>query len=174
MIEVKTRAQTISTDALVAMALFLGVVIFFFIVGDKGSDDRKIEKLETEASKLVAAVSGQRNATSSLIAGAKIDVATLEKLAALDYNKLRDAVGVDADFCIHFEDKGGNLIEIMPGFAGLGSYNVRIGNTICGKSLNEGEIIICEEAENTGECDRLGEFGMSEKLCCAATRKCCA
>ena len=126
------KAQTVSTDAFIAIALFIIIMIFFFAVSGDRTSEIKVKDLESESSKLASAVSGVRNQTSSFVVGTKIVTERLEELSKLSYSELKNYLGIEADFCIHFEDEFGNVINITGNKTGLGSAFIVIGGVNCG------------------------------------------
>ena len=169
-----SKGQTVSTDVLIAIALFLIVITFFFSVGLDVTEERKVRELGTQNSNLLNSLSGTKNATGSLIQGSKIDEQTLNELSGLKYDDLKDALGVAHDFCIYFEDNEGNLVTITKRITGLGSGLVSVGNDFCGAELNAAEIIICEEAEIAVQCSRVDELGITQQECCTFAGACCS
>lgn len=127
-----SKAQTISTDAVIAIALFMIVAIFFFSLTSDSPDNRKVKGLEFEIGKLSLAVSGSRNASSAFIIGSKVDEGRLERLANISYQQLKDEIGINAEFCIHFEDEKGNIINVSGNKTGIGSSFVTVGGIKCG------------------------------------------
>ena len=167
------KAQTTSTDAFVAVALFILVVILFFSVSREGLGQKKAESLNAELTKLVSSLSAKKDVSESLLIGTSVNEQRLQELSSLEYRRLKDALGVDTDFCIYFEDDGGNVIAVNEDVAALGSKFARVGETLCG-GLSAAEKIICEEAENTGKCSEVGDFALTPQQCCAFTGRCCS
>ncbi len=128
----KRNAQTISADALIAIALFMIAIIFFFSLSNDANKGGKTTDLKSESSKLVSALSGEKNSSDSLLVGSKVNERKLSELSELEYNQLKDLLGIDADFCIHFEDDGGNLVNVSGNKIGLGNQLVVVGGTACG------------------------------------------
>ncbi len=128
----KDKAQTISADAMIAMALFMMAIIFFFAMSNEDSGEKQVKNLQSENSKLVQALSGEKNASESFVTGSKVNERKLDELSKLNYASLKDAIGVDADFCIHFEDDSGNVINISGNKTGLGSPLISVGGVACG------------------------------------------
>ncbi len=126
------KAQTISADAMIAVALFMIAIIFFFSISNDDSGEKKVKGLQSENSKLVYALSGEKNASESFVTGSKVNERKLGELAELNYGSLKDAIGIDADFCIHFEDEEGNVINISGSKTGLGSPLITVGGVSCG------------------------------------------
>jgi len=127
-----STGQTVSTDALIGIALFMIVIIFFFTLSSDDSSDRKIENLQSDGSRVATAVSGGSDALPDFVSGSKVDLEKLEEISQLDYKILKDALGVSADFCIHFEDDQGNVINVSGNKTGLGSTSVKVGGVACG------------------------------------------
>ena len=128
----KKKAQTVSTDALVAIALFAIVVIFFVSFGTDAADDRNVRSLQSESTKLVSSVAGAKNASSVFVSGSKVSEGRIKELANLTYSQLKNALGIKADFCIYFEDEKGNVINVTGNRTGLGSSRLEIGGVACG------------------------------------------
>ncbi|MBS3132875.1 hypothetical protein J4470_01955 [Candidatus Woesearchaeota archaeon] len=126
------KAQTISADAFIAIALFMIVLIFFFSFSSDKTSEIKVKDLQSESSKLASAVSVVRNETSSFVEGTKVKVDSLEGASGMTYSQLKDAFGLEADFCIHFEDSEGNIINVTGNRTGLGSGYVTVGGVACG------------------------------------------
>ena len=126
------RAQTVSTDALIAVALFMIIALFFFSVSGVHFGSKKIENLQDDVTDIVSAVSSNRNTTFSFVKGTKIDESVLQAISNISYDDLKDTFGVTSDFCIHFEDDEGNVINISVNKTGLGSGFVTVGGSACG------------------------------------------
>ena len=54
------------------------------------------------------------------------------KLSQMDYNKVKNLLGVKNDFCIYFEDISGNIIIIDGISPGIGSNKILINGEPCG------------------------------------------
>lgn len=128
----KHNAQTISADALIAIALFMIAIIFFFSVSNDAKEGKEAIDLKSESSKLISSFSGSKNNSDTLLVGSKVNERKLGELSNLNYSRLKDAFGVDADFCIHFEDDEGNVINVSGNKTGLGNQLVVVGGTACG------------------------------------------
>ncbi len=127
-----SKAQTVSTDALIAMALFIIVIIFFFSLSTDTAEERKVNSLQFESTKLVSSVTGSRNASSAFVSGTKVSESRIGQLADLNYERLKDVFGVHADFCIYFEDEEGNVINVTGNKTGIGSSHIKVGGVACG------------------------------------------
>ena len=125
------RGQTLSMDAIVAIGLFALIIIFFFSVTTDRAEQQRIGSLESETTRLLAAVSSIGNDTSAFIQGSKVDAYKIALAANLTYAELKTALGITSDFCIHFEDANGNIINISGNVTGLGSSLIKINGTAC-------------------------------------------
>ncbi len=130
--KMKRNAQTISADALISIALFMMAVIFFFAMSDDARQGEEVTDLKSESSKLVSALSGQKNSSDSFVTGSKVNERKLSELSQLNYGGLKDALGIDADFCIHFEDDEGNVVNVSGNKTGLGNSMIVVGGVACG------------------------------------------
>jgi len=57
----------------------------------------------------------------------------LAKISGMSYKELKDSLNIENDFCIYFEDEGGNLVEIKDGFRSVGSDAIVINGRPCGE-----------------------------------------
>ncbi|MBI2136913.1 hypothetical protein HYU12_00130 [Candidatus Woesearchaeota archaeon] len=128
-----SKAQTISADAIIAVALFMVAAILLFSVSTDKTSEKKTASLEAESQKLISAVSGEKDGTEKLIVGAKVNEKQLEYIEKnLDYKQLKDSLGINADFCIYFEDENKNIIDISSLTAGIGNDQINIDGKACG------------------------------------------
>tara|TARA_B100001964_G_scaffold4051_1_gene4407 strand:- start:747 stop:1058 length:312 start_codon:yes stop_codon:yes gene_type:complete len=56
---------------------------------------------------------------------------TEEKVENLDYDEIKNIIGVENDFCIFFEDINGNLVKIDDMDPGIGSDKIYINGKPC-------------------------------------------
>jgi len=123
--QVKNRkSQAWSADVMIAAVVFLlGVIIFFYII-TVSTENKKIEELSREAdtiSNIIVVSEGETADDCSFVVGSRVDEGKLA--ACSNYDQLKTALGARNDFCIHFEDKDGNIIDIDedPVTVGIGS-----------------------------------------------------
>ena len=57
----------------------------------------------------------------------------LAKISGMSYKELKDSLNVENDFCIYFEDGGGNLVEVKDGLRSVGSDAIVIDGRPCGE-----------------------------------------
>ncbi|NOZ80927.1 MAG: hypothetical protein GXP63_04600 [DPANN group archaeon] len=135
----RTRTgQTWSTDLLLAAGLFLlTFAVFYYILGT-GSSDTNLKNLKEESNLLpLKLISGDgENSRVIFIIDNKVDTARLHAFANLSYTDIKNMLGLTSDFCIYFEDKNGNLINISKITGkpnpGIGSSRLNISNMPCG------------------------------------------
>jgi len=138
-VKISKRAQTWSTDTLVAAAIFVLALIIFFYVISLSTEKNIVEELKLEGVKIplkFVSSSEGNNDTLVFIIGNKVDKEKLQQIASMSYYDLKRKLGIKNDFCIYFEDENGNLINIsdivgIP-VAGIGSPNVTISGIQCG------------------------------------------
>ncbi len=126
------KGQTFSTDAVVAVVMFIIAVIMLYYLSGPATKNKQSEKLQSEAEKLPATLSSQQNLTSVFIQGSKVDEQKLREAMNLSYENLKSLLGVESDFCIYLEDENGNIVP-MEGKVGVGS---RLAN-FSGKGCND-------------------------------------
>ncbi len=125
------RAQTWSTDAIIAISLFIGVLIVFFYIAGFLSQNQKIDELTAEGEKIPQGLTFSKNVSGlAFIEGSKIDREKLQSFAGREYEEVRKLLGVKNNFCLHIEDAEGNLVRI-DGKVGLGSEKVLLNGTPC-------------------------------------------
>ena len=102
-------------DVLIAASVFIvGIIIFFYIItysGDKGITDQLTTESELIPESLISASEDDAQATTIVI-GNKVDEERLHILITKPYHQLKSELGIRSDFCIHFEDEKGNIIDL--------------------------------------------------------------
>ena len=63
----------------------------------------------------------------------KVDEDMVHQAAQKGYEQLKSELGIKNDFCIHFEDKDGNIVKIDGLEPGIGSEKVKVGGRPCGQ-----------------------------------------
>lgn len=128
------KGQTWSTDALVAVAMFILAVIMLYYLSGSATTDRRSEKLQSESDKLPATLSSQQNLSSVFIQGSKIDEQKLREAISMSYDNLKSLLGVQSDFCIYLEDGNGNIVP-MEGKVGIGSPLANFSGKACNDTI---------------------------------------
>ena len=134
-----SKGQTISIDVLIAIAVFLIVIAFFLVIGTNLFPETR--NLDLEAEKLASAVSTSTSSSPALIEGAKVSEEAISEFLVKRYEDLKIDLGMQADFCIYFEDDEGNVIFLSNGTGsnlevyGIGSEEISVAGTPC-RTLN--------------------------------------
>ena len=129
------KAQTFSTDAVVAVAMFITAVIMLFYLSGPVAENRQSERLQSEAEKLPKVLGSGQNISAVFIEGSKIDDQKLRKAVNLSYANLKDLLGMDSDFCIYLEDENGNIVP-MEGKVGIGSPLANLSGRSCNETVS--------------------------------------
>lgn len=128
------KAQTFSTDAIVAVAMFIIAVIMLFYLSGPAAENRQSERLQSEAEKLPKVLGSEQNISAVFVEGSKIDDEKLREAVNLSYDNLKDLLGVDSDFCIYLEDENGNIVP-MEGKVGIGSPLANFSGRGCNETI---------------------------------------
>ncbi|MFH1591319.1 MAG: hypothetical protein ABIC95_05330 [archaeon] len=131
------RGQTWASDLMLAIAIFLVAFIIFFYVLNASRDATDIESLKKEGQTLhLRFVRGISDSNISFIIDNTVDTTTLAGVSTMDYQELKNILGVQHDFCVYFEDHQGYLINISAFTGekpiGIGSSDMLIAGEHCG------------------------------------------
>lgn len=117
----KKKTQTLSFDVLVAVGVFIAaVVVILYLVsqpkGTRATLEELTEEGETISSQLIS-TGAEPSSEMAIVVKNRLQKEMLAQLAADaalpgGYEKLKSELGVTGDFCIHFEDEDGNLVDI--------------------------------------------------------------
>ena len=129
------RGQAWSLDLVFGVLIFmLAVGVIYALLMSKDKDTSTPLRIESE-------VIATKLATDPLLAVAtdnQLDAAKLSTMTGVDYETLRNEMGVKNEFCIYLEDDQGNLVYIINGTnkytgIGSGSADLNISGTPCGQ-----------------------------------------
>lgn len=121
------RGQTFSTDALVAVVIFiLAGMLLFYLIGP-AAKNKISDKLQLEAQKLPGILSANQ--------GKKVDETKLAEILLLSYENVKTLVGMDSDFCIYFEDDHGNIVP-AGNKIGIGSPLANFSGKACNATVS--------------------------------------
>lgn len=113
--KVASKSQTWSLDVLIAVSVFVvGIIIFFYIITYTG-DGSLAEDLATESEIIPEKLISPDEANAEdivIIIGNKVDDDRLKTFISKDYDSIKSQLGVRSDFCIHFEDEDGNIVDL--------------------------------------------------------------
>ena len=120
------RAQTVSFDAIIAVAIFLLVVTLFFYITSFAGKNKEFQDISREADVVPSKLSA--NATQlGFVEGNTVNPEKVKEFYSADYSDIKRQLGIAYDFCLHFEDENGSIITI-DGKTGVGSDKA----SVCG------------------------------------------
>lgn len=124
------RSQIWSTDVMIAAGIFVVGLIIFFVIMTTTSRSHKMQELTAEADTLATAVvTTEKNTTNlcTLVFDNVVDKAKISECAS-NYKRAKSALGIKNDFCIHFEDEQGNIINLSSLTGREAEGNIGIGS----------------------------------------------
>ncbi len=130
-----------------AVVLFILAFIGFYAILTSSTQTTKTGQLSNEGS-IVATVtsSAERQTNVSFVQGDRLNTKKFNRFANQNYNETRRQLGIGKDFCIHFEDADGNVINITDKNIGL-TGKTTIGSSRINVTLNEaGTTFKCGDA----------------------------
>lgn len=86
--------------------------------------------LEKDAKMVLSKISDESTAISFLDSNNVVEE-KIENLDKMNYEDIKDIVGIESDFCIYLEDVTGNLIAVGNDKSGIGSNKIHINNKPC-------------------------------------------
>lgn len=125
----RNKAQSWSVDFIIAMTIFIGVLITFYSFSVLNARE-KPKELQQEAA-LVARETRAQKSPIAIIDKEAVNETKITKVLDKDYETIKKELGLKNDFCIHFEDENGNIIEIKQGVTGIGSPSIKVGGVKC-------------------------------------------
>mgnify|MGYP001591023720 CR=1 FL=1 len=122
------KAQSWSVDIMLAVVLFIGAFMLFyvFIYGDSGDNAAQLNK---EASVIISQVSSDESPVK-VVDGNDINISKIAQLRNMSYDELKRRLRAEKDFCIYFEDENGNIV-LVNGSYGVGSKDINVSGTPC-------------------------------------------
>ncbi len=125
----QNKAQSWSVDFIIAVTIFISVLIVFYSFSVLNAKE-KPKELQLEAS-LVAKEARLHKSPIAIIDKETVNETKLGKALDKDYETIKKELGLKNDFCIHFEDEDGKVVEIKQGVTGIGSPNIKVGGIKC-------------------------------------------
>lgn len=125
------KAQSWSVDIMMAVVLFIGAFMLFylFIYGDSGDNAAQLSK---EASVIISQVSSDESPVK-VVDGNELNASKISQLRNMSYDELKRSLRAENDFCIYFEDENGNIVQINDSYNGVGSPDINVSGTPCGQ-----------------------------------------
>ncbi len=122
------KGQTWSTDAIVAVSIFLAVSLAILYIFSSLSESEKFEQLSGEGEFISESVARDE---PGFVVDNKLDQDKLQEFANRTYDDLKSLLGVRGEFCIHLEDEEGNLINISKNITGIGNPRAKVSGVEC-------------------------------------------
>ena len=110
-------------------AILLLLIISIFII-IKAALNPQIPNLEQEANIVLAKLT-DGNEDISLLSSDQINIEKLKMLNNMEYDDVKNTLGVKSDFCIYFEDATGDIVRIDNLSPGIGSDKISINGEPC-------------------------------------------
>lgn len=129
------KGQTLSTDAIIAVVLFIFAAIMLFYTSGPIQRSNASAKVQLESQELTSALGSEQNLTAMFIKGTKVDEEKLAIALNLSYTNLKTLFGIDSEFCIYLEDENGNIVP-LGGKRGIGSPLVKLSDKSCNESAS--------------------------------------
>ena len=139
----KFKAQIISIDVMLALALFLGIIMFFMSFGADFLIPEKDEGLNEAAEGVLKNAVNYNNNSGPLVYESVVDQTALNSLIEEEYEVLKKKWRAKSDFCLYLEDGEGNLMNMKNASSqslvySVGSDNLMVSGIPCGSSLDSG------------------------------------
>ena len=131
MVTINSKSQSWSIDIILAVVLFMGAFILFYVLLSN-NPNAKAKTLKEEAFVVIKEVSS-KDANIRIIDNNEVNISRLGHLKNLTYDELKSILRIDSDFCIFFEDENGRIILINNSYTGTGSSNINLSNVPCSK-----------------------------------------
>jgi len=105
------KAQIFSTDVVIAtILLILAFTTVIYLVSRSGETASSKELIKDN--RMISEVLTKQESTIGFLFNNKIDETKLEEFATKDYEDIKQAMGLESEFCMHFEDEDGNLFVV--------------------------------------------------------------
>ncbi|HLD04108.1 MAG TPA: hypothetical protein VJG90_00155 [Candidatus Nanoarchaeia archaeon] len=126
--------QLWSTDVLIGVAIFIGVIALFYISLSLNSTS-DYPMLKEEAQMATNRLLKPDSATNILTSTNELNQTRLSELGEMDYSALRDKLGIRGEYCLYLEDSRGRIIPISTDSgkkSGIGNPALNVSGTLCG------------------------------------------
>lgn len=136
----KRNGQIWSMDTIVATVIFISALTAFIMIISLNLESSSLDELEDDSQKIPQAFLSSNSTELSIYSDNKIDLDKIAEIQGFSYEEIKSYLGLKNDFCIYFENKDGNLINISEitdsgkKSVGIGNPNVKLANNIpCSK-----------------------------------------
>jgi hypothetical protein len=116
-------------DEQIIMFLFLAFLVAVLFIIDAIYTSEETVMTEQVLKKLI--INDPSEEGIGFIVKERVDEEKLLTFANMDYEEIKDELGVDYDFTVYFEDEKGNLVTIGDKYC-IGSPKAKIAGVSCG------------------------------------------
>ncbi len=112
--KVNSKSQTWSIDILIAVSIFIValIVLFYFL---NTPSDQEYSNLQKESDSLPGSIISSESSSATditFVVGNEVDRERLKNFTSKNYTQIKNELGLSGEFCIHFEDEEGRLVDI--------------------------------------------------------------
>jgi archaellum component FlaF (FlaF/FlaG flagellin family) len=126
------QAQNMSVELIFTVALFVAFFVLAFAIVIMNQND-ELTDVNVVAQDLVTTVSDPLNPPVRIVeTNGSVNTQTLVDISNLSSSELKELFGINAEFCFILVNTSGDVINISPNHAGVGSSQILIGGTPCG------------------------------------------
>ena len=118
-------------DVVWLVLIVMLLITFISVFTQENGLGVEAENLEKEAEIILNKLTD--NSEFSFASNNAIQEEVLEEVSGMAYSELKNNLKVKNDFCVYFEDEGGNLVEIKDGIKSIGATVIKINGEPCGK-----------------------------------------
>ena len=123
----RRKKELLSYDNAVRL---IAILLIIAVVRAAITSEASKPDLEQEAEYVLKAITDE-NMPVSVLSSNEVVEEKVVKLSQMDYNKVKNLLGVKNDFCIYFEDISGNIIIIDGISPGIGSNRIYVNGKPC-------------------------------------------
>lgn len=150
-------------DAIIAITVLVIAVIGFVVFTTSTAPERRTRTLIEENAVLANAIGAETLGSELALLQETIDEQRVQQLANTPYEELKQELGLTTDFCIHFEDENGNLIDVG-GVYFIGAPNVEV--TVGGLTWKcDGTLVTQTQCNDGLDNDNDGDIDLADSDC---------
>ena len=117
------KGQAWSIDIIIAVVLFVAAFMFFYVTISGAPTSETTAILIEDGEQLATMLTSDTEL--SVVKENKLSDSKVIKVSDISYEEIRRIAGLKSDFCIHFEDESGNIINVT-GVQSIGNSEVNI------------------------------------------------
>ena len=126
------RGQVWSVDVIIGVVIFISILtVFYAILSESGEDVNAL--LRANADTVIIRFT-QDPDLRVLEGNNKLNLSRLELVGNHSYERLKEKLGIQGEFCIYLEDEFGRLVTIG-NKTGIGNPQLNISGTPCGQEV---------------------------------------